>query len=159
MKNLVLVILAGFLATAAIAQQTETAPAAAPAKACAGMKDGKACADMKATGSTDKGTDGMVKKTAVASVAGLETATFKVNGVCGMCKRTIEKGAKAGGAASADWDADTHVMVITFDAKTTNVDAIHKAIAATGYDTEKVKADDGTYKKLHGCCQYDRTTL
>jgi copper chaperone CopZ len=125
------------------------------------MTEGKACCAAKAgaTGSTDKGMDNMVKKTAVASTNGLESATFKVNGVCGMCKRTIEKGAKAGGAATAEWDADTHVMVITYDSKTANLDAIHKSIAATGYDTEKVKADDGTYKKLHGCCQYDRKSL
>jgi copper chaperone CopZ len=164
MKNLLLILLATFLTTASFAQQTETAPAKTPA-CCAAKKDGKACAgemkEGKACAAGEK--TGMIKKEGTSAdeavVAGLEKVQFKVNGNCGMCKMKIEKGAKTGGATSADWDPDTHQMVLVYDPKKANLDDIHKAIAATGYDTDKVKADDATYKKLHGCCQYDRSSL
>jgi mercuric ion binding protein len=33
--------------------------------------------------------------------------------------------------------------------------AIHTAIAASGYDTEKVAGSEAAYKDLPGCCKYD----
>ncbi len=34
--------------------------------------------------------------------------------------------------------------------------AIHKAIAASGYDTQLEKAAQTSYDDLHSCCKYDR---
>ena len=31
---------------------------------------------------------------------------------------------------------------------------VHKAIAGAGHDTEKIKATDEAYSKVHGCCRY-----
>ena len=95
---------------------------------------------------------------ASASNAGANTisASFQVWGNCGMCEKTIEKGAKAAGAASADWDKDNDNMTVRFDPAATSLEAIHAGIAAVGYDTDQQYGDDAAYQKLPGCCQYDR---
>ena len=36
---------------------------------------------------------------------------------------------------------------------------IHKAIAASGYDTEKVLGNLEAYNNLPGCCQYDHSMV
>jgi periplasmic mercuric ion binding protein len=87
----------------------------------------------------------------------IQTKTFKVLGNCGMCKRTIEKAAIAAGATKAVWSWESHLIVVTFDAAKTSIDAIQREIAAVGYDNEGYKATEEVYNKLHGCCQYDRT--
>ncbi|PXY02827.1 ATPase [Marinifilum breve] len=84
-------------------------------------------------------------------------AHFKVSGNCGMCEKTIETAAKSvDGVSMADWDKKTKVIKVSFDTEKTSLDAIHKAIAKVGYDTEKVKAKDEVYNKLHSCCKYER---
>lgn len=99
-------------------------------------------------------TTGMVKKTAVVAS---QTAQFEVWGNCGMCKKTIETAAKGvTGVSSADWNVDTHRFTVVFETAKTNVDKVHQAIAAAGYDTDKVRGDDTAYKNLHSCCQYER---
>jgi copper chaperone CopZ len=88
-----------------------------------------------------------------------DTATFKVYGNCGMCKKTIEGSLKkVKGVKSADWNSQTKMMSVSFDKKAVTEKDIHKAIASVGYDTEKVKASDSAYSKLHGCCQYERNS-
>ncbi|MGH1384029.1 heavy-metal-associated domain-containing protein [Kordia sp.] len=86
----------------------------------------------------------------------MKDLSFGVRGNCGMCKSTIEKAAKGvEGVASANWDVDKKKIDVSFDDTKTDVMAIHKAIAASGYDTEKVAGNEEAYKKLPGCCQYD----
>lgn len=82
-----------------------------------------------------------------------------VNGNCGMCKGKIEKAAKEAGASYAFWDADSKELTVEYQSTTSNNAKIQKAVAATGYDTQDVKATDAAYKKLHGCCQYDRAAM
>ncbi len=83
-------------------------------------------------------------------------ATFGVRGNCGMCKKTIEKAAHSvEGVSKATWNKKTKKMMVSFDASKTTEMAIHKAIAASGYDTEKVKGSETTYNNLPGCCKYD----
>lgn len=82
--------------------------------------------------------------------------SFGVRGNCGMCKKTIEKAANGvEGVASATWDVDKKKMDVSFDDTKTDAMAIHKAIGASGYDTEKVTGSEEAYKNLPGCCQYD----
>lgn len=84
-------------------------------------------------------------------------ATFGVRGNCGMCKSTIEKAANSiDGVSSAVWDKENKKIDVSFDATKTSLDKIHNAIAASGYDTDKVKADGKAYNNLAGCCQYDK---
>ncbi len=83
-------------------------------------------------------------------------ASFGVRGNCGMCKGTIEKAANSvDGVSNAVWDVSKKKIDVSFDASKTNVAAIQKVIAASGYDTEKTEASETAYKNLHGCCQYD----
>ena len=86
----------------------------------------------------------------------IEDISFGVRGNCGMCKRTIEKAAQSvDGVTSATWDKDKKSLQVSFDDTKTNEMAIHKAVAASGYDTEKVKGDLSVYNDLPGCCKYD----
>ncbi|PQJ72972.1 heavy-metal-associated domain-containing protein [Polaribacter butkevichii] len=84
------------------------------------------------------------------------TLTFGVRGNCGMCKSTIEKAANAvEGVANANWSIDEKKIEVSFDDTRTDATAIHKAIAASGYDTEKESGSEDAYKGLPACCQYD----
>lgn len=97
-------------------------------------------------------TDDAAKEVAMTS------SSFGVRGNCGMCKKTIEKAATGiDGVSKAVWDKDKKKIDVAFDASKTNEMAIHKAIAASGYDTEKVAGDEAAYKELPGCCQYDHS--
>ena len=86
--------------------------------------------------------------------------TFGVRGNCGMCKMTIEKAANSvEGVASAIWDVDQKKIDISFDDGKIDAVAIHKAIAASGYDTEQVAGNEEAYDDLPGCCKYDHTMV
>ena len=98
----------------------------------------------------------MMSFCSVTLFAQSKTDTLKVWGNCEECKDKIEKAAKQGGAVSADWNTDTYALVINYAADKTSALDIEKSIAAVGYDTQDVRADDAAYKKLPKCCQYDR---
>ena len=86
--------------------------------------------------------------------------TFGVRGNCGMCKMTIEKAANSvEGVASAIWDVDQKKIDISFGDGKIDAVAIHKAIAASGYDTEQVAGNDEAYDGLPGCCKYDHAMV
>ena len=95
--------------------------------------------------------------TTEVSVAAVKTnLTFGVRGNCGMCKNTIEKAANSvEGVSSAIWDVDQKKIDISFDNGKSDALAIHKAIAASGYDTEQVAGNEEAYDGLPGCCKYD----
>jgi len=82
--------------------------------------------------------------------------SFGVRGNCGMCENTIEKAAnRVDGVISAEWDVDKKKIEVSYNTSITTEMAIHKAIAASGYDTDKVMGDLDAYDALPGCCQYD----
>ncbi|MBZ0327484.1 MAG: cation transporter [Altibacter sp.] len=94
--------------------------------------------------------------TEVAKEIALTDLSFGVRGNCGMCKSTIEKAANSvAGVTAATWDKEKKKIDVSFDATKTNAMAIHNAIAASGYDTEKVAGNEEAYTSLPGCCQYD----
>ena len=97
---------------------------------------------------------------AIAQVSMAQTKTDKINvaGECGSCKKKIEKAAKSGGATYALWNEDSKILIVKYNASSSNKAKIQQAIANVGYDTEDIKATDEAYKKLDKCCQYDRTT-
>ncbi|MFN0176881.1 MAG: heavy-metal-associated domain-containing protein [Saprospiraceae bacterium] len=84
------------------------------------------------------------------------TTKFKVYGNCGMCEKRIEKAAAIDGVISADWDEETKLLTVQFDETKLKPGKIHQAVAAIGHDTDKVRAEDRVYDKLHGCCKYER---
>jgi len=86
----------------------------------------------------------------------LTTLTFGVRGNCTMCKETIEKAAYSiDGLLKANWDVDKKKIEVTFNSKKTSEMEIQKAIASSGYDTEKINGDINAYNKLPSCCLYD----
>lgn len=86
--------------------------------------------------------------------------TFKVNGVCDMCKHTIESALKKSPAVySADWDADSKLLLVKFNRLKTTPAKIEKLVASTGHDTQHVKADANAYNSLPDCCRYERKSI
>ncbi|MBT3300860.1 MAG: efflux RND transporter periplasmic adaptor subunit [Bacteroidetes bacterium] len=89
--------------------------------------------------------------------ANLEHEMFKVSGNCEMCKKTIEKAALAlKGVNSAVWDVKKKVIHVSFNKDKVDLIEIHKAIAASGYDTELETAPIASYEKLAPCCKYTK---
>ena len=82
--------------------------------------------------------------------------TIKVWGNCETCKARIESTAKAAGAATAIWEADSQTLIVTFDGLKTSSEKIQKAVAKKGHDTKDFAATNADYKKLPSCCQYPR---
>jgi len=89
------------------------------------------------------------------SSAQSKSETIKVSGNCSMCQKHIEAAARKAGAATAKWDKKTKMLAVSFDESKTSDDAIQKAVAAAGYDTEKYAGDEKAYQSLDECCQYD----
>lgn len=81
--------------------------------------------------------------------------TMIVNGVCGMCQNVIETTAKAiPGVTEANWDVNSKVFTVSYNAEETTLQAISDSINASGYDTEYNTASDEAYYSLHKCCYY-----
>ncbi|MBV7269595.1 heavy-metal-associated domain-containing protein [Winogradskyella luteola] len=98
--------------------------------------------------------------TEVSKEIAMTDLSFGVRGNCGMCKSTIEKAANSvEGVASANWDVDKKKIDVSFDDSKTDAMTIHKAISASGYDTEKVAGSVEAYDGLPGCCQYDHEMM
>lgn len=95
-----------------------------------------------------------VAQTASKSVVAVKTEVFNVNGKCGMCKARIEKTAKVTGVSKAVWDDKTKKLSLTYDPAKVKTDAVLKALAAVGHDTDKFKSTDKAYNSLPGCCKY-----
>lgn len=98
-----------------------------------------------------------IETTTEASKAIANTeVSFGVRGNCGMCKSTIEKAAKkVEGVANAVWDVEKKKIDVSFDDTKTDAISIHNAIAASGYDTDKVLGVEDAYKGLPDCCKYE----
>lgn len=93
-----------------------------------------------------------------AIVQQTDSATFKVYGKCGMCKKRIEKAAnELEGVSSANWDVESKEFTAQYDASRVSEKEIQEKIASVGHDTEKVKATDAAYSGLPGCCKYERS--
>lgn len=88
-----------------------------------------------------------------------KTETVQISGNCGMCEATIEKAGNSGKEATVDWNRETKMATISFDASKTSKDAILKRIALAGYDNELFFAPDDVYAGLPACCKYDRVNM
>ena len=91
-----------------------------------------------------------------AQIKNAKTETVKVYGNCGMCKTKIEKAGSIKKVAKVDWNQETQMATLTYDASITNQDEILKRIALVGDDSDKFLAPEEVYNNLPGCCQYDR---
>lgn len=91
----------------------------------------------------------------VSSFAQSTDTTMIVNGVCGMCKNTIETA--VGGMDGVDkvsWDVDSKVLKVSFDQGMLSLKDINSVINKAGYDTEYSTGDDKAYQNLNPCCHY-----
>lgn len=72
-----------------------------------------------------------------------------------MCEGRIENAVSPiKGVQSASWDVSNHMLTVELTEADFDEDQIHRAVAAVGHDTEKYKASDEAYGKLHLCCKY-----
>lgn len=86
-----------------------------------------------------------------------EKVSFFVNGNCEMCKANIEDALRIKGVSRAEWNQQTKQVSIVFKPEKIKLEELHKLIAASGYDTDLVKAADSVYNALPDCCRYERT--
>jgi Cu(I)/Ag(I) efflux system membrane fusion protein len=94
-------------------------------------------------------------KTSTAHTLMVQHATFKVYGNCEMCKERIEVAVKSiKGVTNATWSIRTKQLHVEYNGEQANLNAIHRAIAKVGHDTDQMKADDKTYSSLPSCCLY-----
>ena len=96
----------------------------------------------------------LISSAAIAQHTKETTTSFKVSGLCGLCKQRIENAAAGKGVKSAKWDAATQQLTLTYNPQRTTVENVHDRIAGVGHDTELKKADDAVYNALHECCLY-----
>ena len=82
---------------------------------------------------------------------------FEVNGNCEQCQKRIQKAAfSVAGVKTAVWSIETHKLDLTLNEEKTTIDAVKKAVAKVGHDTDNVKATQEDYDNLHHCCKYER---
>jgi mercuric ion binding protein len=91
---------------------------------------------------------------AKAQEKSLDTATFKVEGICEMCKERIENAAYIKGVKKVDWDKETKMITIVYKPGKVTVQQVADSIAKAGHDNEYAKAEMSDYDKVHGCCKY-----
>jgi copper chaperone CopZ len=91
-----------------------------------------------------------------AQIKNVKTEVVKIYGNCGMCKSKIDKAGSLKNIAQVDWNKETKMATLSYDANKTNQEEILKRIALAGYDSDIFLAPDKAYSSLDGCCQYDR---
>ena len=64
-----------------------------------------------------------------AQIKNAITEEVKIYGNCGMCEKTIEEAGNSKKIAQVDWNKDTKMATLTYDAKKTNKDEILAANA------------------------------
>ena len=135
-------------------------------KSAAGRPEGNQASSRSMPGmdmGTDSATPGATQNTTPGATlsrtrSNMEMKMIKVSGNCEMCEDRIETAAKSvSGVTLADWSIEKKMLHVEFDGKKTNSDAIQKAIASVGHDTEKYKALDDIYSKLPECCLYRKS--
>ena len=85
--------------------------------------------------------------------------TFKVKGMCEMCKARIEAAAYVKGVKMVTWDKHTGDIKVYYNPEKTDPLLVQKSIAEAGHDTEAVQASIEAYQNLPACCQYKSGTI
>ncbi|NHN24658.1 DUF3347 domain-containing protein [Flavobacterium jejuense] len=93
-----------------------------------------------------------------AQIKNQKIVSEKILGNCGICKKTIEKAGNMKNIATVEWDKETKMATISYDAKKTNKEEVLKRIALAGYDSNSFLAPDVAYFGLPNCCQYERVS-
>lgn len=80
--------------------------------------------------------------------------TIKVAGNCVMCKKRIESSLDRNGVKYVNWDVDKKELSVVYREDKVTLEELHKLVAQSGHDTDKVQATDSVYAKLPFCCLY-----
>ena len=81
--------------------------------------------------------------------------SIEVDGVCMMCKKRIEKAAlNTKGVKYANWNVDTHQLMVIIDERKTDKKIVCQNVANAGHDNKEAKATQEAYDNLHSCCKY-----
>jgi len=73
---------------------------------------------------------------------------------CGMCEHTVEKAVgKLKGISSVSADAESDVVIVTYNPKAIARDTIERAIADAGYTAGKAMTTPEAQSKLSACCR------
>jgi mercuric ion binding protein len=84
----------------------------------------------------------------------IKTISIKVEGNCEECKKRIENASFIKGVKNSTWDEKTKNLTLVYRADKVTEEEIHQAIAKSGHETTKVKANDEAYSNLPDCCKY-----
>lgn len=93
---------------------------------------------------------GQAKKTQATDTV----ISFKVFGVCEMCKDRIEKAVKIKGVRSGIWDMETGQLSLVYNPTQVSLAKIENRIVAAGHDIENKKSVISVYEALPKCCHY-----
>lgn len=86
--------------------------------------------------------------------------SYKVNGICGMCKTRIETAAlKTKGVKFALWNVESKELKLIIDERKTDVAATQKNVLEAGHDIlieqgKDKRATQLAYNSVHPCCKY-----
>lgn len=86
------------------------------------------------------------------------TETFKVGGVCEMCKARIEGAVDVKGVMQAVYSAESWQLKIKYVPEKISKEKIEQLILAKGHDINGKKASDSVYNQLPSCCRYRTVT-
>lgn len=91
------------------------------------------------------------------AIAQTKTDTIYAKGNCEHCKERIEEVVTSiKGVTYASWDPTYARLICVYNTSETSNNAIQKAMASVGHDTDLYRADDKVYKSLPACCKYER---
>lgn len=92
---------------------------------------------------------------AAAETPAEKHALLSVGGSCDMCTdRIIKTVNEIDGVTLSDYNLDKQELHIHYIDSNTSIEAVSKALATVGHDTELFKAEQEVYDALPGCCKY-----
>ncbi len=91
----------------------------------------------------------------VAQNKNIDTASFTVDGICGMCQERIENAAYIKGVKKVSWNKEEQLLTVIYKPKKVTIKEVAQSVADAGHDNEYFKATDWAYdNKVHHCCKY-----
>lgn len=71
-----------------------------------------------------------------------------------MCKARIERAMDTKGVRAASYNLEAHELNVTYVPAKISIEQLHALLNEIGHDTDKSKASDAAYERVHGCCKY-----
>ncbi|HQY19906.1 MAG TPA: heavy-metal-associated domain-containing protein [Ignavibacteria bacterium] len=73
---------------------------------------------------------------------------------CGMCVKTVEKAlGNLDGVIDSKADLDNKSVTVIYDDSKVSVENLEAVITASGYDANKMPANEDAYNELNACCK------